>query len=94
MMLSPQYTHASIPPAFTAILTVCYTCFFVVMGFDRHYRSPIYALFSETLDGAVTIRAFGRQVSPSRSGTPSSRHRSFVSFRTRVLLDIHVTRPE
>ncbi|CAN0358950.1 unnamed protein product, partial [Hapterophycus canaliculatus] len=25
-------------------------------------RSPIYALFSETLDGAVTIRAFGQQV--------------------------------
>lgn len=25
-------------------------------------RSPLYALFSETLDGAVTIRAFGQQV--------------------------------
>lgn len=25
-------------------------------------RSPMYALFSETLDGAVTIRAFDQQV--------------------------------
>ncbi|CAN0464373.1 unnamed protein product [Ectocarpus sp. 12 AP-2014] len=29
---------------------------------DSTSRSPIYALFSETLDGAVTIRAFGQQV--------------------------------
>ncbi|CAB1098653.1 ABC [Ectocarpus sp. CCAP 1310/34] len=28
---------------------------------DSTSRSPIYALFSETLDGAVTIRAFGQQ---------------------------------
>jgi ABC-type multidrug transport system fused ATPase/permease subunit len=46
---------------------------------DAITKSPIFAMFGETLAGVATIRAFGEQVSTQIIGTHSINFHSFVS---------------
>lgn len=48
------------------LVCVC-VCDVCAMLFAVGGRSPMYALFAETLDGAVTIRAFEQEVGTSAS---------------------------